>query len=211
MSINGDDAIELFMNASVIDVFGDINVDGTGEPWEYMDGWAYRVDGTGPDGSTFVLDNFFYSGPNALDGETSNATAQFPFPTGTYEPTFVPDPEPTNYPTNFAAEMSGINMQINWTDATGDQLPFAYLILGNDDGSGFTPPVDGTPINDDLNWDDGTIAVNVLYGAESYLLDVDPNTEYHFTIYLTQTSVPKLTIKQMEAHQRYQQPVLIIQ
>ena len=183
MSINGDDAIELFMNSGVIDVFGDINVDGSGEPWEYMDGWAYRVDGTGPDGSTFVLDNFMYSGPNALDGETSNATAQFPFPVGTYEPTFVADPEPTNYPTNFAAEMSGIKMQISWTDATGDQLPFAYLVLGNDDGSGFTPPVDGTPINDDLNWDDGTIAVNVLYGAESYLLDVDPNTEYHFTIY----------------------------
>ncbi|PLX11223.1 MAG: hypothetical protein C0598_08560, partial [Marinilabiliales bacterium] len=84
MSINGDDAVELFMNGSVIDVFGDINVDGTGQAWEYMDGWAYRVDGTGPDGSTFQLANFTYSGPNALDGETSNATAATPFPTGTY-------------------------------------------------------------------------------------------------------------------------------
>ena len=42
-NINGDDAIELFKNAAVIDVFGDINVDGTGQPWEYKDGWAYRV------------------------------------------------------------------------------------------------------------------------------------------------------------------------
>ena len=84
MNVNGDDAIELFMNGSVIDVFGDIDVDGTGEPWEYMDGWVYRVDGTGPDGSTFVLGNFSYSGPNALDGETTNASAATPFPTGTY-------------------------------------------------------------------------------------------------------------------------------
>jgi hypothetical protein len=83
-SINGDDAVELFMNGGVVDVFGDINVDGTGEPWEHLDGWAYRVDQTGPDGSTFVLANWYFSGPNALDGETTNATAAVPFPLGTY-------------------------------------------------------------------------------------------------------------------------------
>ncbi len=47
--INGDDAVELFMNGSVVDVFGDINVDGTGQPWEHLDGWAYRVSDTGPE------------------------------------------------------------------------------------------------------------------------------------------------------------------
>ena len=81
---NGDDAIELFMNGSVVDVNGDIDVDGTGEPWEYLDGWAYRVDETGPDGTTFVLANWYFSGINALDGETSNATAAVPFPLGTF-------------------------------------------------------------------------------------------------------------------------------
>ncbi len=83
-NINGDDAIELFQNGGVVDVFGDINVDGTGEPWEHLDGWAYRVLGTGPDGTTFVLGNWTFSGPNALDGETTNATATTPFPIATY-------------------------------------------------------------------------------------------------------------------------------
>ena len=88
--INGDDAIELFHNSVVVDVFGDINVDGTGEPWEHLDGWAYRNDATGPDSSTFILGNWSFSGPNALDGESSNDTAVTPFPTGTYSllPTF---------------------------------------------------------------------------------------------------------------------------
>lgn len=90
MSINGDDAVELFTNGIVTDVFGDINVDGNGEPWEYLDGWAYRVNNTGPDGSTFVLANFTYSGPNALDGETTNATAATPVPIGTYTVGGVP-------------------------------------------------------------------------------------------------------------------------
>ncbi len=82
--INGDDAIELFCHGTVIDVFGDINQSGTGQPWEYMDGWAYRVDQTGPDGSFFELDNWFFSGINALDGYNTNAAALKPFPVATF-------------------------------------------------------------------------------------------------------------------------------
>jgi predicted extracellular nuclease len=93
-SINGDDAIELFRSGSVVDVFGDINVDGSGEPWEYLDGWAYRADGTGPDGTTFVLANWSFSGPNALDGETTNATAVTPFPIGAYSACELQGPPP---------------------------------------------------------------------------------------------------------------------
>ncbi|MEL7531825.1 MAG: T9SS type A sorting domain-containing protein [Bacteroidota bacterium] len=84
MGINGDDAIELFCSGTVEDVFGDINVDGTGQAWEYLDGWAYRANGTGPDGTTFVPGSWSYSSPNALDAEISNGTAATPFPLGTY-------------------------------------------------------------------------------------------------------------------------------
>jgi len=84
---NGDDAIILYLNDSQIDVYGEVGVDGTGEPWEYLDGWAYRNDGTGPDGTTFEVGNWTYSGPNALDDETSNSSATTPWPLGTYETT----------------------------------------------------------------------------------------------------------------------------
>ena len=47
MGINGDDAIELFKDGSVIDTFGDINTDGNGTAWEYLDGWAYRTESQG--------------------------------------------------------------------------------------------------------------------------------------------------------------------
>ncbi len=84
INVNGDDAVRLFNGATVIDEFGVVGVDGTGEPWEYLDGWAYRVSNTGPDGTPFVLANWTFSGINALDNETSNATAATPFPIGTY-------------------------------------------------------------------------------------------------------------------------------
>ena len=35
LGFNGDDAIELFYSGIAIDVFGDINVDGSGQAWDY--------------------------------------------------------------------------------------------------------------------------------------------------------------------------------
>jgi hypothetical protein len=54
---NGDDAIELFESSTVIGTFGNLNVDGTGEDWEYTDSWAYKVDGA-----------WTYGGVNCTDG-----------------------------------------------------------------------------------------------------------------------------------------------
>jgi len=84
VNINGDDAIELFHLGDVIDLFGDINLDGSGEPWDYLDGWAYRNSSTGPDGSVFALSSWSFSGPNALDGELLNSTAGSPVPIGMF-------------------------------------------------------------------------------------------------------------------------------
>lgn len=94
---NGDDAFELFMNGGVVDVFGDINVDGTGTAWDSLDGWAYRVDGTGPDGTTFVLGNWIFSGINGLENGTTNDTCDVPFPLGTYQCSGASPVEPTTW------------------------------------------------------------------------------------------------------------------
>lgn len=87
-NVNGDDAIELFTNVSsqptVIDVFGDINTDGSGEAWEYLDGWAYRNTNAAPNGGTFNIGEWSFSGPNALDGATDNASSGNPAPIQTY-------------------------------------------------------------------------------------------------------------------------------
>ena len=151
-SINGDDAIELFMSGSVADVFGDINVDGTGQPWEHLDGWAYRNNSTGPDGSAFVLANWSFSGPNALDGETSNGTASTPFPIGAYSACELPEPAPDILlseivvtptagefveiynPTAAAIDLSDVYL----TDATfaGDGTFYYNIVTGADAGGG---------------------------------------------------------------------------
>ena len=45
MNQNGDDGIELFLGMDVIETFGDADVDGTGQSWEYTGSWAYRLNG----------------------------------------------------------------------------------------------------------------------------------------------------------------------
>ncbi|XOV68782.1 MAG: lamin tail domain-containing protein [Fluviicola sp.] len=94
-NVNGDDAIELFHNGTVIDVFGDINVDGTGQPWEYLDGWAYRKDNAVPNGGNFIIGEWDFSGINALDGQATNAGAPNPFPIETYS--FTPQTTTINW------------------------------------------------------------------------------------------------------------------
>lgn len=93
VAVNGDDAVELFYDTTkafsgteiVVDTFGQLDVNGDGTAWEYTDGWAYRMDFSGPDSTSFNIDNWFFSGPSALDGASSNADADTPFPVGTFK------------------------------------------------------------------------------------------------------------------------------
>lgn len=87
MLINGDDAVELFKDTTVIDVFGDVNVDGTGQPWDYLDGWASRNTGSLNNYGTFLIGEWTFSGTNALDGELTNASATTPIPASMFTTT----------------------------------------------------------------------------------------------------------------------------
>lgn len=87
-----------------------------------------------------------------------------------------PDPEPTNYPTNFVAEANMLNVTLTWTDATGEQLPSRYLVVGSK-GS-ITVPVDGTPVSD------GELVKNVSYGVQTVeFKNLEEGTTYHFAIF----------------------------
>ncbi|MEO1254557.1 MAG: hypothetical protein AAFY41_06680, partial [Bacteroidota bacterium] len=107
MGINGDDAVELFYDASgnfsgdesIVDTYGVPSVNGDGEVWDYTDGWAYRNNSTGPDGNTFNGSSWTYSGLGGLDGESTNASASNPIPIGTY--TIGADMTPPTFESGF--------------------------------------------------------------------------------------------------------------
>lgn len=77
---SGDDPIELYENGRIIDIYGDMAVDGTGEVWDYANSWAKRKDGTGPDGNVFVPNNWTFGGADAFVGFSTNNSATAPYP-----------------------------------------------------------------------------------------------------------------------------------
>ncbi len=101
----------------------------------------------------------------------------------TGEGEYTPDPEPTNYPADFAANAQSQNISITWIDAVGDQLPAGYLILGSDDEN-FDSPVDGTPVAEDTDLSDGQGALNIPQGVQvTAFSNLPVNTTYYFKIF----------------------------
>ncbi|MGO2357430.1 T9SS type A sorting domain-containing protein [Mesonia sp.] len=86
MSFNGDDRMRIVLDAdsSVIDQFGVEGLDGTGEAWEYKDGYAKRANGTTANGTFNVADwNYFNSD---LDGQCGTTGFENIIETGTFTP-----------------------------------------------------------------------------------------------------------------------------
>ena len=107
--------------------------------------------------------------------ETSNIDTRVSFYKAGGTPA-QPDPEPSNYPINFAALVDGTDITLTWTDATGSQLPSKYLVLAST--GTISVPTDGTPV------DDGDLAKNVAYGTQVIeFAGLQSGTAYHFAIF----------------------------
>mgnify|MGYP002399941771 CR=1 FL=1 len=68
MNQNGDDAIELFDGMTVIETFGDANVDGTGQPWDYEGSWGFKKGGV-----------WTYGGVGCAAGSVSTQSSSCPY------------------------------------------------------------------------------------------------------------------------------------
>ena len=166
VGINGDDAIELFNNGIVIDTFGDIDCDpnssGTTCPeWEYLDGWAYRSDGTGPEGQTFTLANWSFSGANAVDGCTDNATCGSMFPIGTY----------TRSGSNCGVTLgaASVTCNANTLGDNNDSVTINIPYTGSDAGiTNVTTTTSGTVTGDPATVADGTITITGLSEGDAW-------------------------------------------
>ena len=130
ISQNGDDAIELYMGGSAVEVFGDVDVDGTGEAWEYTDSWAYKVDGAWTNGEVNTTDNT----ETICDASTPYPFADCSGPGcgDSWEYTYVnnEDPSVILYTFNNGGDGSVLSVTVTGQTETG----YDYLIIT--DGAG---------------------------------------------------------------------------
>lgn len=209
MSVNGDDALELFLNGTVVDVFGEVDCDPNTAPgsgicpgWEYLDGWAYRNNGETCSAS-FSESDWTFSGANANDGETSNATAANPIPVGTFEVVATPkiniqtasftinEGDPTTIVTNFLINPTvpntttieihlvggnGSSADLDLTAFGGGPFPLTIPLAANN--GNFTVPI--TP-NDDAVYE-GTETFNFVLRNPTGGLSLGTDTTFILTM-----------------------------
>ena len=125
ISQNGDDAIELYFNSEVVETYGDIDTDGSGESWEYLDSWAYKVDGA-----------WTYGGVNCTDGSDDSASSNCPYPyTGAY--TVGTEVSSETFNVTFSVNTANITVGENGMYAGGGVLGGANAYaMSDDDGDG---------------------------------------------------------------------------
>ncbi|OZV70571.1 lamin tail domain-containing protein [Winogradskyella aurantia] len=128
ISQNGDDAIELYKNGAIVETFGDPNVDGSGESWEYTDSWAYKD----PLGSVWPA-GWTYGGVDCTDFDSGNPPATwttfdtpcvYPFVSSLSTDEFAAN-ELSIYPNPVNSGRVNIQSQI-----AGDKMIELYDIMG---------------------------------------------------------------------------------
>ena len=119
ISQNGDDAIELFEQGVVIQTFGDVDVDGTDQAWEYTDSWAYLVG-----------DSWTYGGVNCTDGSQTSATSDCLYPICSQTPIDIygcMDPSACNYNANATQNDGSCDYADMYYDCNGNCINDADL------------------------------------------------------------------------------------
>jgi hypothetical protein len=137
---NGDDVVLLYLNGAVSDAFGELGVDGSGEDWDSVDGWAYRNSTSGPN-STFTTSEWTFSGANAVDGcdlsddTGTNAGCESLYPLGTYSVATDPEGQYSDLFFSMYAEGSSNNKFVEIYNGTGSDVDLSnYMIKGSNNG-----------------------------------------------------------------------------
>lgn len=86
---NGNDVPTLWKNGIMVDIYGEIGVDGSGTPWDYKAGWAARI--SGKDASpTFHVSDWKIRKEALIGSNSTNVEATQPVPIKTFQCTGVP-------------------------------------------------------------------------------------------------------------------------
>jgi hypothetical protein len=118
---NGDDAYALFRGGdhetgTLHDIFGVIDVDGSGEPWEYTDSRAVRMEEVLTPSTSWISAQWEIIPANVADGDPGTHHGSVPGDTilpGTYSLALVPDTVMPGQLASIAVSVSELSMEDN--------------------------------------------------------------------------------------------------
>ena len=98
---------------------------------------------------------------------------------------FAANPEPPNHPTDFTANaINGSTIEVSWSDVVADSaITVGYTVIASTSSTN-SDPIDGTPVPEDTDLEDGYAVRNIFYGFEEVsFLSALPNTTYYLKIF----------------------------
>ncbi len=109
------------------------------------------------------------------------------------------DPEPTNHPSSFISpSKTESSITLTWSDNDGAQIAAGFLVKAST-GS-VIDPIDGTAESNDIDLSDGSGAVNVSHGIETYeWTGLTENQTYNFKIFAYTNSDTSIDYKTASA------------
>ncbi|MEA2105836.1 MAG: lamin tail domain-containing protein [Bacteroidota bacterium] len=183
ISGSGDDTYELFNGTSVVDIYGEVGVDGTGEAWEYEDSRAVRVATVGTANTTWTASEWTITAADVADMTPGEHTCDYP------EITDEPDWYNLQWPVNGTIDYNGtfsVYAQVyepGVTDAAGQGAGIeAWIGVSPEDTdpATWTTWIDATYNNDDVNNDEymadigSNLAPGTYYYASRFSLNNGP-------------------------------------
>jgi hypothetical protein len=180
---NGDDQIALKFNDTVVDMFGVVGEDGSGTAHEFEDGRAERVASVTTGNTTWTA--LEWNIDNDSGGGDGAQNAPGGFDPAAWIGAASTDPEPSNHVASFAATATHESITLTWSDNDGAQAASEYLIKASTTSLvAITDPSDSAEVSNDTDLSDGSGAINVLHGTETYeWTGLTAETTYYFKIY----------------------------
>ncbi|GGE14415.1 T9SS type A sorting domain-containing protein [Psychroflexus salis] len=198
VNFNGDDRVRIIEDATstVVDQYGAEATDGTGEVWEYQDGYAKRNDGSGPDFGFFAGNWTYFNGAlngegTCQDGSTFESiigTASYTAGGGNTDPAVfitspannaVLDPGTTNVDVTFAVqnEYPGLRFDITVNGSTTVDVssPFNVATQNGENYNVTLELVDGQTIIDDVTIDFSVADITQVADIAAFRADVETN------------------------------------
>ncbi len=195
ISGNGDDGYFLYKNGdqtsgTLVDAYGVIDVDGSGEAWEYLDGHAERNAGVSQANSTWTASEWTITRPAATTDMNPNDTSL-----------------PVEL-TSFTANASDSKVTLRWSTASEVNNQGFAILRSNDKESAYNE-IDSYVNNSDLNgagnssqaiqytWVDNSVINGNTYWYKLIDVDVDGIRTEHGPISATPNAVDVPTVQRV--------------
>lgn len=189
VSYNGDDTFALYfgggnLTGTLVDIYGEIGVNGLGEAWEYTDARAYRNDTVTTPNTTWTASEWTIESPANVADATPDSHPEVVLPTITLAPS------PTSFAEDAGAAASTVTLTLGQAPAS---YPFTVNLSSDDTGEATVPATVNVTTGTTATFDIAAVTDGVFDGSQIVTITASATGYQNGTSDVTVTDVDSFT------------------